>query len=48
MIIGIDVDNVANNLCEAVLSVYNEDSGDNLQLKDITSYYIKSFVQQRF
>lgn len=48
MIIGIDIDNVLNNLCEAVLSVYNEDSGDNLEIKDITEYYIENFVKEPF
>ena len=36
MIVGIDIDNCLNNLCEAVLSVYNEDSGDSLKQSDIT------------
>ena len=37
MTIGIDIDNVLNNLCEAVLSVYNEEADDNLKVSDITS-----------
>lgn len=45
MIIGIDLDNVLNNLCEAVLSVYNEDSGDNLKPYNIKTYYIDNFVK---
>ena len=45
MIIGIDLDNVLNNLCEAVLSVYNEDSGDDLRPENIHSYYIDNYVK---
>ena len=37
MIIGIDIDNTLNTLCKAVLSVYNEDSRDNLKPEDIKS-----------
>lgn len=48
MIIGIDIDNVLNNLCEAVLSVYNEDAADNLKVKDIKTYYIENFVKLEF
>lgn len=48
MKILIDVDNIVGNLCEAVLSVYNEDSGDNLSYKDITSYYIENFVKPQY
>lgn len=48
MIIGIDIDNCLNNLCEAVLSVYNEDSGDSLKQSDITDYYIEKFVKEPF
>ena len=35
MIIGIDIDGTINNLGETVLKIYNRDSGDNLQMKDI-------------
>lgn len=48
MIIGIDIDNVINNLASAVIKVYNEDSGDNLTLEDITDYYIEKFVKDNF
>ena len=48
MIVGIDIDNCLNNLCEAVLSVYNEDSGDSLKQSDITDYYIEKFVKEPF
>lgn len=48
MIIGIDIDNVLNNLCEAVLSVYNDDSGDDLRQENIHSYYIENFVKSEF
>ena len=48
MKILIDVDNIIGNLCEAVLSVYNEDSGDNLTCEDIKSYYIENFVKEQY
>ena len=48
MIIGVDVDNVLNNLTECVLQIYNADSGDNLQLEDITSYNISRFMKPSF
>ena len=48
MIIAVDIDNTLNSLTEAVLSVYNEDSGDNLALSDITEYRIEDFVKSEF
>lgn len=48
MIIGIDIDNTLNTLCKAVLSVYNEDSKDNLKPEDVKSYYIDNFVKPEF
>lgn len=45
MVIAIDCDNILNTLCEAVLSVYNEDAEDNLKPQDITSYHIENFVK---
>ena len=48
MIIGVDIDNTLNNLCEAVLSVYNEDSGDNLRPYDIRTYYIDDYVKPAY
>ena len=48
MIIAIDIDNTLNNLCEAVLSVYNEDSGDNLRPYDIHTYYIDDYVKPEY
>lgn len=48
MLIAIDVDNTLNNLTEAVLSVYNTDSGDNLSLSDITAYRIENFVKPEY
>jgi len=48
LIIGVDIDNVLNNLTEAVLSVYNSDSGDNLSLSDITAYHIENFVKPAY
>lgn len=44
MIIGIDCDNVLNNLTEELLKLYNRDSGDNLQMQDILRYRIDDFV----
>ena len=44
----IDVDNVIGDLCQAVLDVYNEDSGDCLTKEDITSYYIDNFVKSQY
>lgn len=45
MIIGIDCDNVLNNLTASVLRVYNEDFNDKLTTDDITDYYIENFVK---
>ncbi len=45
MKIGIDVDNVINNLTECVISVYNEDTGSDLKLTDIIDYDITLFVK---
>lgn len=46
--IGIDIDGTINNMCECVLKVYNEDSGDNLKVEDITDYYMEKFVKEEF
>lgn len=48
MIIGVDCDNVLNNLTESVLKVYNEDYNDNLTPNDITDYYIENFVKPEY
>ena len=48
IIIGVDIDNVLNNLTESVLKVYNADSGDNLSLSDITAYHIENFVKPEY
>ena len=48
MIIAVDIDNVINNLAEAVLKVYNADSGDNLALDDIKAYHIENFVKPEY
>lgn len=48
MIIAVDIDNTLNTLCKAVLSVYNEDSGDNLRPSDIRTYYIDNFVKPQY
>lgn len=45
MKIGIDVDNVINNLTECVLSIYNEDTGSDLKITDITDYDMTMFVK---
>lgn len=46
--IGIDIDGTINNMCECVLKVYNEDSGDNLKVENITDYYIENFVKEEY
>lgn len=48
LVIGVDIDNVLNNLTESVLKVYNSDSGDNLSLSDITAYHIENFVKPEY
>lgn len=48
MRIIVDVDNVLNNLCEAVLEVYNEDANDNLTKEQIQSYFIEDFVKLEY
>ena len=45
MIIGVDVDNVVNNLTERVLQVYNSDNNDTLTINDITEYHMQDFVK---
>ena len=35
--VGIDIDNVINNLAETLLKVFNEDTGQNVKLSDIKS-----------
>ena len=44
LLIGVDIDSVVNDLSAAVLEVYNEDSGDNLTISDITDYMIEKFI----
>ena len=48
MLIAVDIDNTLNNLTEAILEVYNADSGDNLSLSDITAYHIENFVKPEY
>ena len=48
MLIAIDIDNTLNTLTEAILEVYNTDSGDNLSLSDITAYHIENFVKPEY
>lgn len=44
----VDVDNIIGYLCEAVLSVYNEDSQDNLTPNNIKTYYIENYVKPQY
>lgn len=46
--IGVDCDNILNNLSESVLNVYNEESGDNLRVEDIVAYKIENFVKAEY
>lgn len=46
--IMIDIDGVLNNLDEAILEIYNADSGDNLKPSDITAYHIEEFVKPEY
>lgn len=48
LLIAVDIDNCLNNLTEAILEVYNADSGDNLSLSDITAYHIENFVKPEY
>jgi 5'(3')-deoxyribonucleotidase len=48
LLIAVDIDNCLNNLTEAILEVYNADSGDNLSLSDITAYHIENFVKPAY
>ena len=48
MKIGIDIDGTINNLCESVLMIYNQDSNDNLQISDITEYYVENFAKPEY
>ena len=48
MRIGIDIDDVLNNLTACVLEVYNKDSGDKLTIDDITEYDMKQFVKREY
>lgn len=48
MRIGIDIDDVLNNLTNCVLYVYNSDANDNLRLNDITEYDMKQFVKPEY
>lgn len=40
MTVCIDLDEVCNDLCSVVIKLYNEDTGENLTLDDITDYDI--------
>ena len=42
--IMIDIDGVLNTLDEAVIEIYNEDSGDDLRPEDVIEYHIEKFV----
>ena len=48
MRIGIDIDDVLNNLTACVLEVYNKDSGDDLKFADITEYDMTLFVKDKY
>ena len=48
MKIAFDIDNTLTFLTEAVLDVYNSDSGDNLKVSDITKYNIENFVKPEY
>ena len=46
--VGIDIDNVINNLAECILKVFNEDTGQSVKLTDIKSYYIERWVDEKY
>lgn len=48
LIIGCDIDNCIYNTAEAVLSVYDEDTGQHLELSDITSYDMSEFILPQY
>ena len=48
MKIGIDVDNVLNNLIYVLLDHYNKAANDVLTIDDITDYKIDSFVKPKW
>lgn len=43
-----DLDNILNSLTKTLLAFYNKDSGDNLQIEDITKYKIDDFTKPEF
>ena len=43
-----DLDNILNSLTKTLLEFYNKDSGDNLQIEDITKYKIDDFTKPEF
>lgn len=43
--IGVDCDNVINNLAESIIDVYNKDYNDNLSVADITTYNMRQFFK---
>lgn len=45
MKIGVDCDNVLNNLTESVLEIYNSDHSDTLTTDDITKYFVEHFIK---
>ena len=48
MNIGVDIDNVLNNLAESVLKVYNADANDNVTLQDVKSYDMSLYVKPEY
>lgn len=48
MRLGIDLDNVLNNLTEVLLDIYNEDSGDNISLQEIKTYKVDPYLKSEY
>ena len=44
--IGVDCDNVINNLVESIIDVYNKDYNDNLSVANITT--LKMYLKTSF
>lgn len=45
MKILVDIDETLNDLIETLLTIYNEKYNDNVQITDITEYYIQKFLK---
>ena len=48
MKIGVDIDNVIYDTAKAVLDIHYENTGEKLNLSDITDYYIEKFVSSKY